>query len=438
MGKLSVQMRAELTKPVPEVTFLLTITVPAVVQLKYSDVGAAYAGIGSYDAKVLSWGGGPARGVTLRNSSLELTNLEVTVDDTDQSLTTLLEGASRHLVRGSVAVIHVGSRNVASANWFVLYSGRVDTYGQSSPLTWTFQLSPNDLPLQRASVPKAKINVSDWPASRLDVRDKPAPILYGRVSSANGANDGAITCPYVDTGGFRYLVCAGWAKAVDTVYKDGTPVAAADYSITRPVVNGRTYTLIDFTATQGDTAVITCDAQGYETVGDGSGTLITDPPTILKHLLVNWIYGDYKTGAWLSDSTAPVDTTTFGTTFFSARGYQSSVYISGTKKKGLEVVNDFLASFEAKAYWTADGKIALAVEDFTSWGYVTAYIVTETDDCGGWSLVYPTANLVDEIEAQYGQTPTGGYQQKLSVKDLSTGEQAPESIDLPHSAAFFL
>jgi hypothetical protein len=437
VGKLSSAMRTELLKPVPDVTFLLAITVGATTY-RFSDVGAMYAGTGNYAAKVLSWGGGPARGVTLRNSSLELTNFEVMLDDTDQSLTTLLEGASRNSVRGAAATVMLASKNVASANWFTLYTGRVDTYGQSSKLTWTFQLSPNDLPLQRESLPKAKINVSDWPASKVDVRDDPVPILYGRISSSNGANDGAITCPYVDTGGFRYLVCAGWAKAVDTVYKDGTPVVASAYAITHPVMNGRTYTLIDFTSDQGATAVITCDAQGYETVGDGSGTLITDPPTILKHLLVNWIYGDYKTGPWLSDSTAPVDTTSFGTTFFSDRGYQSSVYISGAKKKGLEVVNDFLKSFEAKAYWTTAGKIALAVEDFTSWGYVTDYVVTETDDCGGWSLVYPTANLVDEIEAQYGQTPTGGYQQKLSVKDLSTAEQAPESVDLPHSAAFFL
>ena len=435
MGLLSANMLAELKRPDPQVFFRLLIYVNT-TWYRFSDVGLHYSV--AHDPRVLSWGGGPARGVTLRNCSLELTNFEVMLNDTDQVLTTLLEGADRRYVRGATALVQLASPRVADTDWLTLYSGRVDTYGQSSKLTWTLQLSPNDLPLQRESVPKAKINVSDWPASKLDVRDKPAPILYGRVSSANGANDGAIACPYVDTGGFRYLVCAGWAKAVDTVYKDGTPVAAADYAITHPVVNGRTYTLIDFTATQGDTAVITCDAQGYETVGDGSGTLIVDPPTILKHLLVNWIYGDYKTGAWLADSTAPVDTTSFGTTFFSTRGYQSSVYISGTKKKGLEVVNDFLKSFEAKAYWTTTGKIALAVEDFTSWSYVTGYVVTETDDVGGWSLVYPTANLVDEIEAQYGQTPTGGYQQKLSVKDLSTGENAPESLDLPYSAAFFL
>jgi hypothetical protein len=44
---------------------------------------------------------------------------------------------------------------------------------------------------------------------------------------------------------------------------------------------------------------------------------------------------------------------------------------------------------------------------------------------------------VDEIEAEYCQMPVGGYDQKLSVKELGTGEMAPESISLPFSAAWF-
>lgn len=427
-------MKTELQKQNPEFAFLLEFTVGAITY-RYSDMGRP-ATAGLYESKVLSWGGSIGRGVNLRENSLELNAVEIVLDDTDQTLTTLLEGSSRHSVRGATATIYLASRNVAVANWLTLYSGRIDTYSQPAPLIWSIQLSPLDLPLQRESVPKARISASDWPASALAVRDLPVPILYGRISSANGANNGAVSCHYVDSGGFRYLVCAGWAKAVDTVYKDGTPVAAADYSVTHPTVNGRIYTLIDFTATQG-ASTITCDAQGYESVGDGSGTLLTDPAAIAQHLLVNWIYGDYKAGAWLSASTAPVDTTSFGTTFYSDRGYEASVYISTAKRRGLDVVNDFLKSFEAKACWTTAGKVALKVEDFTSWSYVTDLVLRE-DELSGWTLGYPVANLVDEVEAQYALTPTGGYQQTLSVKDLGTSENAPEAMDLPYTAAYFL
>lgn len=434
MGLLSASLKTELQKQNPEFAFLFEFVVGATTY-RYSDMGHPTAA-GLYESKVLSWGGSISRGVTLRENALELSNVEIVLDDTDQALTTLLEGASRHSVRGATATIYLASRNVAAGNWLTLYAGRIETYSQPSPLMWSFQLSPFDLPLSRESVPKARINASDWPTSTLDVRDLPAPILYGRISSASGANNGAIPCHYVDSGGFRYLVAAGWLKAVDTVYKDGTPVAASGYTITHPTVNGRVYTLVDFTTTQG-TSVITCDAQGYETVGDGTGTLITDPAVIAKHVLVNWIWGDYKAGAWLADATAPVDTTSFGTTFFADRGYQSSVYVSSAKRRGLDVVNDFLKSFEARACWTPAGKVALKIEDFTSWAYVTDLVLRE-DEVQGWSLGYPVGNLVDEVEAQYAQTPTGGYTQTLKVKDLGTGEDAPESVELPYSAAFFL
>jgi len=434
VGLLSASLKTELQKQNPEFAFLFEFTVGAITY-RYSDMGRpAVAGL--YEAKVLSWGGSISRGVNLRENSLELSNVEIVLDDTDQALTTLLEGGSRHSVRGATATIYLASRNVAAANWLTVYAGRIETYSRPSPLMWSFQLSPLDLPLQRESVPKARISASDWPASALAVRDLPVPILYGRISSANGANNGAVPCHYVDSGGFRYLVAGGWLKAIDTVYKDGTPVAAADYTVTHPTVNGRVYTPIDFTATQG-TSVITCDAQGYEATGDGTGTLITDPAAIGIHVLTNWIYGDYKAGAWLAASTAPVDTTSWGTTFFSDRGYQASLYISSAKRTGLAVVNDLLKSFEAKACWTTAGKIALKVEDFTSWAYVTDLILRE-DEMQGWSLGYPVGNLIDEVEAQYALTPTGGYQQTLKVKDLGTGENAPEALDLPYTSAVFL
>lgn len=438
MGRLSAALRAELLQQSPDVAFLLAVTIAGTTYRwgAIGEPGRIHSGTGLYEPRVISWGGSISRGVSLTETGLDLANdVEVLLDDTDRALTTILEGASRHSVRGATAVIYLASRNVSSGDWLTLYSGRVETYGQPSPLVWSVRLSPQDLPLRRESIPKVKILVSDWPTASLAVRDSPVPILYGRVSSSNGSNDGALTCFLVDSSGFRYLVCAGRAKAIDAVYKDGVIVSASNYTVTYPVVNGRTYTLIDFTSTQGSSA-ITCDAQGYDSVGDGTGTLLTDPAVVAKHLLVNWIYGDWMTGAWLSDSTAPVDTTSFGTTFFSDRGYQASVYIS-TKRRGVDVLNDLLKSFEAKACWTPDGKIALKVEDFTAWSYATDLVLRE-DELGGWDLSYPVAQLVDRIEMKYASTPTAGYTQRLAVSDLGTGEQAPEEIELPYSPAFYL
>lgn len=436
MGLLSAAMLAELQKGRPEVFPLFSFTVGATTY-RYADVGGMVASTGLYESKVLSWGA-ITRGVTLRQNAVEFASLQLTIDDTDQAFTRLVEGSARHSVRGAACTLTLASPNVSSVDWFTGYTGRIDSYAQQGALSWLITASPNDLPLQRESVPKKKIDTSDWPNAALAARGLDVPILYGTISSANVGNNGAVACPYVDQSGFRYLVCAGRAKAVTGVYKDGALVASSGYSITYPLVNGRRYTLIDFTTTQG-TSAITCDAQGYESVGDGTGTLITDPPTVLKHLLVNWIYGDYKDGAWLSDSTAPVDTTSFGTTFFSDRSAQASLYIA-TRRRGQDIVNDVLKSFEARAYWLSNGKIAFAVEDFTAWAYAST-IIRQTDIMGdppGWGLTYDTANLLDSVTAQWSSVPNGGYQQSLRVADLRTSEQAPEEIELPVSPAFLL
>jgi hypothetical protein len=433
VGRYSAAMLAEMQKPAPDVAFLLALGPIAGVTYRFSDLGKTTPD-GTWEDSVISWGGGFDVGVNTEENVLDSQNVEILLQDKDQDITKLLMGAHRHSVRGATAVVYLASRQVSSADWLELYRGRIETYSQPSQLVWSFTLARQNLPLQRESIPKPKINLSDWSTAALEVRDLPVPIIYGRISSANGENNGAIPCYYVDSAGFRYLVCAGWAKAIDTVYKDGVPVTVADYAVTHPVVNGRVYTVIDFTATQG-TSAITCDVQGYEAVGDGTGDLITDPAAVAQHLLVNWIFGDYKAGAWLSASTAPVDTTSFATTFFSLREYQASVYI-GAKRRGIDVFNDMLRSFEARACWTLNGKIAWKVEDFTAWSYAT--FVLREDELGGWSLQYPTSKLVDKIEAQYALTPTAGYTQKLSVKDLGTLEDAPEAIELPYSPAFVL
>ena len=72
------------------------------------------------------------------------------------------------------------------------------------------------------------------------------------------------------------------------------------WSATVVEVNGRGYTLIDFTTDQG-TATITCDVTGLESAGDGSGTVVTNPATIWAMWLSNFVFADYTgVGGWLS------------------------------------------------------------------------------------------------------------------------------------------
>lgn len=432
MGRLSANMLAELKKPNP-VAFPIFYFTHNSVTYRYSETGLIQSGVGLYEPRVTAWGA-ITRGVSQRQNSLEFGTTSVTLQDEDQMLTKLIFGPYGNSFRNSPAVIQLVSPNVGSSDWFTGYSGRIDSYAQDGPLSWTLSLSPNDLPLQRESLPKARITASDWPNSPVSVRDEYAPILYGNIASANVSNTGAVVCPFVDQGGFRYMVAAGWMKAVDTVYVAGVPTAASNYTIEHPLVNGRRYTIIKFNASQGQSQ-ITADVRGCETAGDGSGTLIEDPPTILKHVIVNWIYGDWKTGSWLADSTAPVDTTSFGTTYFSDRGIKACLYVN-KKRRGQDVVNDMLKSMEAKAYWLANGKVAFAIDDFSAWSYPTN--VFKADEMNPAPIAYAANQLIDSVEGQWMNFPNGGYQMTLRVADLRSGETAPEQVGMPFAAAFLL
>lgn len=435
---LSAAMKAELQKQAPATFRVLSLVINGTTYLYGKQGGNFGSGPELIEPLVLSFGGG-VRGINRTDYSLELSSRQVTLADTDQSFSQIVQGADRNHVRGATATIYLASPNVTPANWFTEFAGRVDTYNQSQPLAWTLTLSVEDQPLRRESVPKGEISRADWPAVSVDDEGLALPILYGRKSSANDTNVGALPTYYVDASGYRYLVCAGWAKDVDKVYVDGVLASSGtDYTVTHPILNGRQFTCIDFTSDQGSDAVVTCDAYGYEANGDGTGALISDPLAVLQHLLVNWVYGDYRSGSWLSSGSAPVDTTSFAATFFSDRGYTTPGLYLSERRKGLDVVNDYLASFSLHAWWTTDGKIAVGVEDFTAWAYATSHIIHQ-DSLLGWSLDYPSSDIVDTVEGSYGYDPiTGDYRQYLNVKDLGTGEEAPETVDLPYSPAYII
>jgi hypothetical protein len=85
------------------------------------------------------------------------------------------------------------------------------------------------------------------------------------------------------------------------------------------------------------------------------------------------------------------------------------------------------------------GKIGLAVEDFTSWAYVTDYVLLEDEIGDGPAIEYGVSGLVDSITGSYGlSAASGSYAQQLTVRDLSTGEGVPDGLDLPASPAFVL
>jgi hypothetical protein len=431
VGNLSAAMKAEMQKDHPEVYPLLTVSFPGGSKL-VSSTAVASASLGLFEGRVLRWDT-LRRGVAERTCGLESVDFSVDVSDVDRYFSNLLAGANGHGVRGSAFTLQLGSPNVIPADWFTLWAGVLADWEEPSPLVWTWQFRPNDLALERP-FPKTPIGPADWPNASKEARGLWPNLLYGRISIS--AQGGAISCPLVDITGCRYMVCAGRAKTVLSVFVDKVPVTSG-YSITYPVVNGRVYTLIVFTTTQGE-AVITADIEGYETVGDGSGALIENPAEQLQHLLVNWIWGDYKTGAWLSASTAPVDTTLFSAaaTFLSNRGYKGSRVLGGqsTQQTGLSALEEWCSSLQCQPLWRNNGKLMIKFENPAANPYPAITLDGDRHVVAFGGLRSSSQDLMDRVNLQYLYDHVEGqYTQTLEVRDPSLTHEIPDSLELPWS-----
>lgn len=166
-------------------------------------------------------------------------------------------------------------------------------------------------------------------------------VTYHYLAFADGV-DAAPFVPFAPGGIWHeYLVAGHACKSIDSWYvggvrqevasAQGDPDLAAYFlipgysawdvvfgsgSAARQVVrNGHAYTLIyvkesgvsplDIEAIRGGDTPITVNVQGIETVGDSSGSVIQDSFDIYKHLMQNWIFGSYQTGAWLATPSFP-------------------------------------------------------------------------------------------------------------------------------------
>jgi hypothetical protein len=193
----------------------------------------------------------------------------------------------------------------------------------------------------------------------------PEPILYGTLAATGGATSYPILPIYTGTEDLtftgtnpgtvtycRYLVASHACYAIDDVNIGniaypviymGNGVIIAPYvagraagtwydgstnpswvgrawsdisGVTTPyrTFGGRRYTVVyvlpdvaQYAQGYGDgTLPITFNVRGVETVGDGSGTLITDQVLQYEHCVRNFLLGDYQAGAWLSTPTSPI------------------------------------------------------------------------------------------------------------------------------------
>jgi len=358
MGLLDPALLAYLKRPDAIWFPLLEIDASDGTTLRYTGKDAAIASksLGLYEGRVEQWGS-IGRSVSGREGSLVAPTASITLDDRDRAVTRKAPYILRQTARIKIAVHE--SAGLAATTFFTYFTGKVYAYEQG-PETWRLDLRQDDIALD-GDIPKRRLTVWDWP--NIDRRNigKPVPIIYGRQERTGFAGDrpgGMVPAYRVDGVGFVYVLAGHFCKAVPKVYAaDVLKTVATDYTITNPVRNGNQYTCIDFVLDPGEDVAITADVDGIEDVGTGAGTLISTPTDEYAHFLTNWVWGDYRAGAYAAtDSRIDATYLASALAFGNAYSYAGSRWI-GELKTGLSWLDEWASSWEAMQFWTNAGKL---------------------------------------------------------------------------------
>ena len=409
----------------------------------------------NYNPIVIEGGWGDVRqGIAIRPpGSLERLSTTLKLDDTDRSVTRILKG--RYDPRRTRLLMRWGSPRLATADWFTFFDGILSdwTYEGTSV---TLNAGTDDRALH-GFIPKQPILAGAFrgaPAASLGTY---LPIVYGIHDSSSLSGTGMIptVCiSYDATLGYRYSPTIGKGKSVPRVWVGSSaqtivadPPANGQVSITYPIYGGLQVTSINFGTAPAATDVIRCDIEGLTVDGTSTGAVILNPCDQLKHLLVNFVFGDWRSGAWLADSTAPVDASAFAVagTFAAQFGYEGSRIYGGSSTQVIagQVIQDFLQSHPMlRLYWTRAGKLGCVALDHRSPGYIAAPWIKEEQDASlGSSLVQvvDASQLVQRVNMSYlfGEADSK-YWASLSVQDLRVAEKTAESMQWPWSSSRFV
>lgn len=432
MGLYSANYLAELRTGRATVHRLMEIDFPSSGTKRWSSVevgGVSSASRGYYEGRVKKWGKVP-RAVADRRNALQAMVFSLVIDDTDQMFRTIIASGER--IYGAAVRCYLTTSNLAFADWFLAFTGRLSDFVQGENFEWTLNCTGNDQPLL-SELPRVFVTEADWPNSHKDALGQPVPHFYGlhdsTSSKAAGTSDGALPTLYVDTVGFRYLVSIGYTTPL-RVYKNGALVAVAGYAVSHVTVNGRPYTLIDFVADQ-TTGVITVDAYGYETVGDGTGTYILSSVDILKHWLDHFVFNDSTgrswTGVWPTvTSVCSVSRfASLNTRLSTAAGggaYIGALYV-GDKIVVQDVLNQWGADNECKLFWRNNGALAVGMDDPSPAGstvYVSDPWLRYPQDYEDQRLAleFDSSDLLDSVIVQTSKVVAlDRYMQQIEVFD---------------------
>ena len=408
---------------------------PGLTAQNWSDVAYASIGIAQYKPRVLQWG--PiSYSLSDRSGSLSAVETNVTITDADRYFSRLAEGSGGRSLLRAGAYITLMNPLLASSDWATLFTGVIEAWDYPDAQTANLQLRVDDIAMRRA-IPGDhwKITPYEWRSAPAANWNKFAPILFGSWNQADYTNTGAVPLLLMDPTNDIWLVCAGRAKAVNRVYVNGT--ASANWTMQYVTRGGKWFTVVDWSSTPpADDDEVTADVDGYEYVGDGTGEMIETPLNQMLYFLANFVFNQWRSGAWLSpvtESRTNNDSVEAVGGYLDIRGYRSARRIA-EETSGYEELATWLKTNELRAYWDNLGEIAFDVEDWDIGYYLTSGIDSSQE--AEFRIEVERDRVLSGVTLNYTQNAASGdYSNAVSVIDQRVTEKAEEVIDQAWGAA---
>jgi hypothetical protein len=332
-------------------------------------------------------------------------------------------------------------------DWVPVYTGVLKGWNEKRPNVWDLEFEPKDEKLD-SPVPREKPSEADFADADPKVYDTFAPLIYGVHSSVELNDDGMIELFRIDKVNHIYLLSFGRVKGVDNCYAiegseapvkltEGT--GADQWQEKFEIRSGRQWSFVEFpggfSTYDPEKTKFVVDVRGYETVGDGTGDVITNPAEQIQHFLANFVFGDWKSGAWFDPDDYQIDpeTFTYAAAWFNALGHAGARYIGGkgSATKALQECNRFTKNLEIKMAWNRAGKMAIHPHehDVLDVYDVEADIEQGLNDISIPQFKYDKSNVVRTVLVAYlHQTSQNQFLANIDVTDLGTEEGKTENL----------
>lgn len=449
MSNLSATLRAELEKGIrtngtPDAYVIGSFDFPS-GERHYSNNPAVPKAIvedlgGRVYPFVTKFGDASLGNIDIQSNALTPSTTSATIYDEDDFLIKEIARYPRSL-RSIDVRYGVYSLTAIGYEW-IYFTGQLKDWEQLGPRKWRLNCATDMVPITSAELPRHKIaTIFDNPHD--DARDKYLSPIYGVHDSEGVGGEGMISCPCVDLTLHRYFASLGYVVDVPEVFKEEDSVVtevASGFTITKTIYRGYQMTFIDFDIDQGD-APIYCDVEGLDCdEPEEPVATTTNPLTIGRHFLANYIYNEWKSGDYYGDADGHIHVASWDLmeAYATAREFVGSRKLNtAAQVEGLSEIQSFFESLGMHPYWTSGGLIAVGVLDPTTIEMYTTDRIREDEFFGGHLLRKDSAQgLLRTITLSHMRDDAKGkYNYSTIIKNMGVDERTSLDLDLPWNAA---